>query len=204
MIVLSLSAGLLAQAPASRPAESQPVSPELNAMIADVQRVALSANGNLGKLRIDKWKTDGAQKQQMQQVVESLQRNINTAIPGLITDLQADPSSVSKAFKLYHNMNVVYELLISVAEATGAFGKEEYEPLAKDAYTLDKIRQNLSAYVEKTATTLDAQVKRATTPASPQTATSQQPRKIIVDDDTPAKQTKKTAKKKPATTTAQP
>ncbi|HEV2960654.1 MAG TPA: hypothetical protein VG649_02435 [Candidatus Angelobacter sp.] len=199
MIVFFLCAGLAAQAPASQPDASQPASPELNAIIADVQKVALSSNGDLGKLRIEKWKTDGAQKQQMQQVTESLQRNINNAIPGLISDLKADPNSVSKAFKLYHNMNVVYEFMSSLAEATGAFGKkEEYEPLANDASALDKVRQDLSGYVEKTATTLDAQIKRASTPASPQTTASQQPKKIIVDDDTPSKKTKKTVKKKPA------
>ncbi len=210
-IVLSLSIGLAAQSPASQsqtpsPAPTQPVAADLSAMIADIQRVALSANGDLGKLRIEKWKTDGAQKQQMQQVTESLQRNINNAIPGLISDLQADPTSVAKAFKLYHNMNVVYEFLSSLAEATGAFGrKEEYEPLASDAASLDKVRQSLSAYVERTATTLDTQVKRSATAPSQQNAASQQPKKIIVDDDTPAKKTKKTAKKKPATTTtAQP
>ncbi len=211
VIVLSLSIGLAAQSPASQsqapsPATTQPVAADLSAMIADIQRVALSANGDLGKLRIEKWKTDGAQKQQMQQVTESLQRNINNAIPGLISDLQADPTSVAKAFKLYHNMNVVYEFLSSLAEATGAFGrKEEYEPLASDAANLDKVRQSLSAYVERTATTLDTQVKRSATAPSQQNAASQQPKKIIVDDDTPAKKTKKTAKKKPVTTTtAQP
>ena len=197
MIIFFLCAGLVAQAPAS--AASQPASPELNAIITDVQRVALSSNGDLGKLRIEKWKTDGAQKQQMQQVTESLQRNINNAIPGLISDLQADPTSVSKAFKLYHNMNVVYEFMSSLAEATGAFGKkEEYEPLANDASALDKVRQDLSGYVERTATTLDAQVKKTATTAPQTTASQQQPKKIIVDDDTPSKKTKKTVKKKPA------
>jgi len=196
MIIFFLCAGLVAQAPA--PAASQPASPELNAIISDVQKVALSSNGDLGKLRIEKWKADGPQKQQMEKVTESLQRNINNAIPGLISDLQADPNSVSKAFKLYHNLNVVYEFMSPLAEVTGEYGKkEEYEPLAKDAAALDKVRQNLSDYVERTATTLDAQVKRAATAAPPQTNASQQPKKIIVDDDTP-KKTKKTVKKKPA------
>jgi hypothetical protein len=196
MIMFFLCAGLVAQAPASAP--SQPVSPELNAIIADVQRTAVSSNGDLGKLRIEKWKTDGAQKQQMQKVAESLQRNINNAIPGLISDLQADPNSVSKAFKLYHNLNVLYEFMSPLAEVTSEYGKrEEYEPLAKDAAALDKVRQDLSDYVEKTATTLDAQVKRAATTTSPQATASQQPKKVIVDDDTPPKKTKKTVKKKP-------
>src|SRR5258708_35465540 len=123
MIVLFLSAGLAAQSPASQPAASQPASPELNAIIADVQRVALSANGDLGKVHIEKWKTDGEQKQQMQQEAEPLQRNINYAIPGLISDLQADPGSVSKAFKLSHDMNTVSESLLPRAEATGPFGR---------------------------------------------------------------------------------
>jgi hypothetical protein len=198
MIIFFLCAGLVAQAPAS--AASQPASPELNAIIADVQRVALSSNGDLSKLRIEKWKADGAQKQQMQKVAESLQRNINNAIPGLISDLQADPNSVSKAFKLYHNLNVVYEFMSPLAEVTGEYGKkEEYEPLTRDAAALDKVRQDLSDYVERTATMLDSQVKRAATTVSPQTtAAQQQPKKIIVDDDTPSKKTKKTVKKKPA------
>ena len=195
MIIFFLCAGLVAQAPASAPTE--PVSPELKAILGDVQRVAVSSNGDLGKLRIEKWKTDGAQKQQMQKVAESLQRNINNAIPGLISDLQADPNSVSKAFKLYHNLNVLYEFMSPLAEVTSEYGKkEEYEPLAKDAAALDKVRQDLSDYVEKTATTLDAQVKRAATTAAPQTtASQQQPKKIIVDDDTPTKKAKKTKKK---------
>jgi hypothetical protein len=197
MIIFFLGAGLVAQAPAA--SASQPANPELNAIIADVQRVALSSSGDLSKVHIEKWKTDGEQKQQMQHEAESLQRNINFAIPGLISDLQADPGSVSKAFKLYHDMNAVYESLISLAEGTGAFGrKEEYEPLASDAYALNKVRQNLAAYLERTTTILDAQVKRAASATSPQTtASQQQPKKIIVDDDTPSKKTKKTVQKKP-------
>jgi len=198
MILLSLSVSPVAQAPASQTQAQSQQGADLNVIIADIQKVALSANGNLGRLRIDKWKTDGSQKQQMQSVAESLQRNINNAIPGLISDVQADPTSVAKTFKLYHNMNVVYEFLSSLAEATGAFGKkEEYEPLAGDAATLDNVRQSLSAYVERTATTLDAQLKRAA--SAQQTAVSQQPKKIIVEDDTPPK-TKKTTRKKPPAT----
>ena len=201
IIVFLVSTGLAAQAPASQPAASQPASPELKAIIGDVQKVALSSNGDLGRLRIEKWKADGAQKQRMQKVAESLQRNINNAIPGLISDLQADPNSVTKAFKLYHNLNVVYEFMSPLAEVTSDYGKkEEYEPLASDAAALDKVRQDLSDYVERTATTLDAQVKRAAAAqsAQAQTTVSQQPKKIIVDDDATPKKTKKTVKKKPS------
>jgi hypothetical protein len=193
-IIVVLSINLAAQQ--QSPATSQAAAADLNSIVADVQRAALSANGHIGGLRIEKWKTDGTQRQQMQQVAESLQRNITNAIPGLISDLQADPGSVAKAFKLYHNINVVYEFLNSLAEAAGAFGrKEEYDPLASDAAALDNARQNLSVYVERKATTLDAQLKPHP-PSNPQTtSTNQQPKKIIVDNDAPSKKTKKTVKK---------
>lgn len=210
MSLLFLSVSLSAQATGAQSqstaqAQQQQGTAELNAIVADIQRVALSTNGNLGKLHIEKWKTDSKQKQQMQSVTESLQRNISNAIPGLISDVQADPASIAKSFKLYHNMTVVYEFLSSLAEAAGAFGKnEEYEPLANDVANLDKVRQNLSDYVERTATTLDAQLKRAGTAQQAAAVSQSPPKKIIVEDNALSKKTRKTTKKKPATATPQP
>ena len=180
---------------ASQPATAA-ATPSLNTILADLQRVALAASGDIGKLRIEKWKTDSSQKQQMQQVAESLQRNITSAVPGLISDVQNSQGSVSKTFKLYHNINVVYEFLSSLAEAAGAFGKkEEYEPLATDAASLDNVRQSLSTYIEQAATSLETRPKQGTTPAQ-SAQTSKGPKKIVVDDTTPSK--KKTTKKKSA------
>ena len=198
--ILSLSLGLAAQSartlgqpsPSSHPA-APPAGPDLNAVLADLQHVALSANSDISKLRIEKWKADNAQKQEMQQVANSLQRNITSAVPGLISDLQTSQGSVSRAFKLYHNLNVVYEFLNSLSEAAGAFGKrEEYEPLANDASALDKIRQNLSDYILQRAAVLENPPKPPT-----QAQTTEPPKKIIIDDSpTPPKKTRK--KKAPA------
>jgi hypothetical protein len=198
IVLFSLSLGLAAQSArtsgqqTTSQATAQPAGPDLNVLLADLQRLALTANGDIGKLRIEKWKADGTQRQQMQQVADSLQRNISAAIPGLITDLQAAQGSVSKAFKLYHNLNVVYEFLNSLSEAAGAFGKrEEYEPLATDASSLDKIRQNLSDYIEQRAVAMETPPKPAT-----QAQTTQTPKKVVIDDSAPPK---KTRKKKSAT-----
>jgi hypothetical protein len=198
--ILSLSVGLAAQSartidqpgPSSQPA-TQPAVPDLNAVLADLQHVVQSANSDISKLRIEKWKADNSQKQEMQQVANSLQRNITSAVPGLISDLQSSQGSVSRAFKLYHNLNVVYEFLNSLSEAAGAFGKrEEYEPLAGDASSLDKIRQSLSEYIQQRAAILETPPKPST-----QAETAQPPKKIVIDDSpTPPKKTKK--KKAPA------
>lgn len=200
-----LSLGLPAQprtvagVPPSGPARpSAPPNPNLNAILADLQRTTQAANLDLSKLRIEKWKVDDSERQQMQQVAASLQKNITIAVPGLVNDLQAAPGSVSKAFKLYHNMNVVYEFLNSLTEAAGVYGKrEEYEPLANDASALDRARQNLSNYIETAANNLEVQAQKPV-PVQSAPATAQGPKKIVIDDGNgPAKKTR-TKKKKPA------
>jgi hypothetical protein len=179
----------------------QPPAPGLNSILAQLRRTTESATLDLGKLRIEKWKAGDPEKQQMQQVAASLQKNMSMAIPALMNEVQAAPGSVSKAFKLYHDINVVYEFLNSLSEAAGAYGKkEEYGPLANDASALDSARQNLSTYIEQAANTLEAP-KPQPTPSARTTPSG--PKKIVIDDDAPAPK-KTTKKKKPAPTPTPP
>src|SRR5579864_2177146 len=196
ILLFSLSLGLAAQTakPSAQTRSTQPASdPNLNAIVNELQRVSVAANGDIGRLRIEKWKADGSQKQQMQQVAESLQRNISQAVPGLISDLQSAPGSVSKAFKLYHNLTVVYEFLSSLSEAAGAYGKkEEYDPLSTDANSLDQVRQKLSDYIDQSAVALENQAKKATsTRTTAAQSTQTVPKKIVIDDSTPTTTRKK-------------
>ncbi|HEX7285424.1 MAG TPA: hypothetical protein VF532_04540 [Candidatus Angelobacter sp.] len=182
------------------PGQRQQVQPDLNLIIEQVQKVALATNGDIGKLRIEKWKTDADQKAQLQKVADSLQRNITNAVPGLISDVQNTHGSVSSAFKLYHNLNVVYEFLSSLADAAGSLGKkEEYDPLAADAAALDSVRSNLSQYIEQAAEAYEARV-RATAPDP--MAEPAPPTKIIVEGEDPKKTSP--AKKKTATPAQKP
>jgi hypothetical protein len=201
-IIAALLLSSFVAAAQSGPAKPS-VPPALSAIVGEVQRTASSTNTDLGRLQIDKWKIDGSQRQQMQQVAASLKRNIATAIPGLISDVQAAPGSVSKSFKLYHNINVVYEFLNSLTEAAGAYGrKEEYDPLASDAAALDKVRQSLSSYLEQSTISLETQLsqtKAALAQAQAPPPAKEPPKKIIVDNGATTKKTAKTTKKKPTT-----
>ncbi len=150
---------------AQPPANAQPVQANLNLIIEQIQKAALATNGDLGKLRIEKWKTDGDQKEQLQRMADSIQRNVTYAIPGLINDVENSRGSMSATFKLYHNITIVYEYLSSLTDAAGALGKrEEYQPLANDAAALDSARQNLSTYIEQAASQLES---RKRSPALP-------------------------------------
>src|SRR5262249_36571152 len=75
--------------PQSQPPAQQPNAPVRFlgppvTLYDSLQQAAAGASSDIGKLRIDRWKTDNSSKQQMQQVAESLTRNLNTALPGLL------------------------------------------------------------------------------------------------------------------------
>jgi hypothetical protein len=176
-----------------------PPTANLNTILAQVQQATSSASANIGKLRIEKWKTDAGQRQQLQQVAESLQKNIANAVPGLITDVQSSRGSVLTSFKLYHNLNVLYEFLSSLADAAGSLGKkDEYEPLAADATSLDTVRQDLSIYIEQAAVRLENASRAAATPPHAAPEPSSAPKKVVVIDenDQAPKKTAKPTKKK--------
>ncbi len=179
--------------------QAAPQTPDLNAIVLQIQKATSSASVDIGKLRIEKWKTDSGQRQQLQQVADSLQKNIANAVPGLVNDVQSSRGGVVASFKLYHNVNVLYEFLSSLADAAGGLGKrEEYEPLATDAAALDTARQNLSTYIEEAALKLEA-ANRASAAATPVQVVPG--KKVVVIDEAdppppPAKKHAKPTKKK--------
>ncbi|HEY2168253.1 MAG TPA: hypothetical protein VGJ30_01405 [Candidatus Angelobacter sp.] len=199
--------GIAQQAPMNPQTQAPPPS-DLNTILLQIQQATSSANVNIGKLRIEKWKTDSQQKQQMQQVADSLQKNITNAVPGLISDVQSSRGGVLASFKLYHNLNVVYEFLSSMAEAAGAFGrKEEYQPLEGDATALDTVRQNLSTYIEQAAGKMEAANRAAANAVQARQApgTLVPGKKVVVIDenDTPPRKRPKSTKKKTSSPPAQ-
>ena len=219
-----LAAGRAAPAQTQTPTQ-QSTSPQtvqtldLNTILSQIQQVTSAVGANIGHLRIEKWKADVDQKRQSQQVAESLQKNIANAVPGMISAVQASKGSVLTSFKLYHNLNVVYENLIYLADVTGSLGKrEEFEPLNSDIVALEAARKNLSAYIEDAAIKMEAANRQAATGTVPLQArqgpgTPVPGKKVVIDDDEsapkkPAKPTKKKtstpAKASPTPTPAAP
>jgi hypothetical protein len=150
----------------------------------------------LARLRIEKWKADGDIKREAQQNSDALQRNLTAAMPQLIASVRQNPNDIAANFKLYRNLNVVYEYFSQLAEGAGAFGpKDQYQGLAQQVADMDGARRVLADRLESMTTqvsselqTLRQQVRtlQASTPAAA-------PKKIVVDDNEPAK---KPAKKR--------
>ena len=180
---------------------------ELNGILAQLQQTAQSMQSDLGKARIEKWKTDGATKRQTVANVESIQRNLQSALPETIALLNNSPEDLTTSFKLYRNLDALYDVFGSVVESAGAFGsKDEFQTLGNDMTGLESARrafaermQKLTASKEDELTRLRAQIKTLTAAPPPP------PKKIVVDDtEPPAKppvKKKVTKPKPPATTT---
>ena len=178
---------------------------ELNAILTPLQQTAKNMEANLGKMRIEKWKTDASTKQQTLANVQSIQRNLQTALPEIIAQMNNAPEDLSVSFKLYRNLDALYDVFGSVVESAGAFGsKDEFQSLSNDMNGLESARrafgerlQKLAASKEEELTHLRAQVKTLTAAPPPP------PKKIVVDDNEPPKKPpvkKKVTKPKPATT----
>jgi hypothetical protein len=203
-------------APGGAPASSQPAptnqsSPmpySLSQSLGQLDQVAQSSMQNLGRLRVDKWKTDTRYKDQARNNVESLQKNLSAALPSLVQQVKANPGSLAAAVRLYRNLNAVYDVMASVTETAGAFGsKDDYNALATDTANLDNIRRSLADQLEQLAAGQDAQVARLSAQvqqaqAAAAAAAAAPPKRVIVDDTAPAK--KPGSKKKPATPASTP
>lgn len=198
----ALSAQATPQAPVSYASVTQ-----LNNLLANLEQSDKSTVADLSRLRIDRWKTDGSTKRQVQADVQSLLRNLQDAFPGLVNELRAAPEDLAVTFKVYHNLDALHDVLRSVAETAGAFApKEEYQPLAADANSMDAVRRSLADRVQSLAAAKEAELGRLRTQlqAAQAAAAAAPPKKIVVDDTEPPKKPvkakKKAAPKPPAAT----
>jgi hypothetical protein len=219
VLALLLSAATAQVTPS--PASSAPPVPyasasQLNMMLSQLEQVSQAMQGNLAKLRIEKWKTDSNTKHGTQADIESIQRNLQRALPEIIGQLRASPENIAATFKLYRNLDALYDVFGPVVESAGAFGsKDEYQSVQNDFSALERSRRSLADRMETLAsakegelTQLRTQVRDLQAAATPPTP----PKKVVVDDTEPPKKPpkKKTVPKPPkpstpaATTTQKP
>jgi hypothetical protein len=177
---------------------------ELNGMLEQIKQTTQSMQADLEKTRIDHWKTDSSTKRQTQANVESIQRNLQSALPDIISRLSNSPEDLAASFKLYRNLDALYDVFGSVVESAGAFGsKDEFQTLSNDMSGLETARRSFGERMQKLATAKEDELGRLRTQIRTlQAAPPPPPKKIIVDDTEPPK--KPVAKKKPKPAAAPP
>jgi len=196
----------------ARPAAASSATPvagpgNVSPLLTQVQAAARTTTADVSLLSIRHWKAASSAKNDAETKAESIQRNLTVALPTIVSQVQASPNDFAANFKLYRNLDVLYDVLASLAESAGAFGsRSEFDPLAADLDRIDQARRALGNRLETLASAKDAEIARLQSQVkTARTAASAQPKKIIVDEDD-KKPAKKTAAKKkpPATATVTP
>jgi hypothetical protein len=196
LVALLMCAGMsVGQAPPAPPVSYSSIS-ELNQLLAGLQQASQAIQDDLSHLRVEKWKTDSNTKKQSQSDVESVQRNLQSALPGMLNDLKNSPESAPLTFKVYRNLDALYDVMNSVVESTGAFGnKEEFQSLNKDLGALEESRRGFAGRMDKVANAKETEIGQLR--AALQTARAEiPPKKTVVDDAKPVAEKKPVKHKK--------
>jgi hypothetical protein len=179
---------------------------QLNQLLSQLEQTSQSTQLDLAKMRIEKWKTDSNTKRQTQANVESIQRNLQSALPDVIGQLRNSPENLALSFKLYRNLDALYDVFGSVVESAGAFGsKDDFQSLSNDFDNVERTRRSFADRVETLASAKEGELGQLRTEVHNMQAAANAapPKKVVVDDTEPAKKTtpkKKAAAKKPSAT----
>src|SRR5579862_9688529 len=182
--------------------QGQPVSyasvTQLNGLLSQLEATSKDTQADLVKLRIEHWKADSGYKKQALGNVDSIQRNLQGALPEMLAQLRSAPENLPATFKLYRNLDALYDVLGSVVEGAGAFGsKDDLQSLSNDLSSFEGTRKQLAQRMETLSAAKESEIvrlredlktARTAVPVAP-------PAKIVVDDTQPPK--KPAAKKKP-------
>ena len=203
LLLLGVSLASAQAGPGAQTASSPPVAyssiSQLNLLLSQLEQTSQTAQLDLAKLRVERWKVDSSSKRQTQANAESIERNLQSALPEIIAQLRASPEDLTSTFKLYRNLDALYDVLGAVAESAGAFGtKDEYQSLGNDLNSLERCRRSFADRMESLAGAKEVELSHLRTAllSAQSAAKPEPPKKVIVDDNEPPK--KPPAKKKPA------
>jgi hypothetical protein len=193
----------------SAPAVAPANSPDPAPLLTKIEQETQALNADIGKLRIDRWKVDSGTRQHATQNAASIERNISAALPELINAVRSTPKSLAANFKLYRNLNALYDAVAGLGESVGAFGRsDEFQVIAPHVTALDNTRRSYADLVQQMSASADSRIAADQEAFARAAAAAVQapPKKIVVvEDDQPPPPTKKkkvTPKKAPATSTS--
>ena len=197
---------LFAQAAPAQAVPAAPAPPAGNAqsMTAILTPAIQQLRQTLTILRADKWKTPGPITQETTANIASIQRDVESTLPGLLTTADSNPGSVQDMLPAYRNVDALYDVVLRVTEVSKlAAPKEQSTALQQAIVSLEDTRRTLGDQVQSAAAnqtraivSLQAQLRTAETAAAQNVAAAAAP--VCPPVPPPAKK-KPAAKPKPKT-----
>jgi len=216
LLVLTAFAAALSQTPETPPPGSPATSAadgSTSSILPDLdqlQSVASQTAQDLGKLHIEKWKANSTAKNAAQADAESVQRNLTSALPGMIAAARATPDDLNAQFKLYRNLNALYDVFGEVADATRVYGqKGQYDTLSQQLQEIGSLRRKLGESLEQSTASAQRELNQMRVQikdqqeqlAAAQAATAEARRELLLAQTAPPPKPppkKKPVAKKPA------
>jgi len=192
----------LAQAPSQPTAQTTPS--QTTSIGTQLQPALSDVNNTVGSLNIGRWKTSGEIRNQTQQNVLSIQKDIDSTLPGLIGQADAASGSVPPAFAVYRNLDALYDVLLRVVQTANIAAPGSEQAALQSALShLESTRTSLAQTISGNSQSQEAELVHLRTALKAATAAPPPPPKSMVVNDGPSTSTAaKRKKKKPASTTA--
>ena len=158
-------------------------------------------NNALSSVDARRWKTPNDVRDQTASDIQSIQRDLNGTLPGLVSSAQSAPGSIAPAFAVFRNIDALYDVLLRITEtATLAGSQQEATRLEQVRSDLQSRRNQLGNAILSSATAQDANVtslQSALRAANSAASAAAAPKKVVVNDG-PDSAAKPVKKRKPA------
>jgi hypothetical protein len=196
LLTLLLAGGCLAQAQTPGMPPPFPVA-NLRPALANVQTALTTIN-------IAHWKASSDIRANSQQDLASMQRDLTTTLPALMSQAEAaaanGPAALSPTFAVFRNIDALYDVLLRVTETAALTGSSSDANVLEEARAgLEDGRAKLGAWLLQAIGAQDAQMAHPPPIAAHSAAAPAVPNKIVVED---GPEVAKPRKKKPAHTPA--
>jgi hypothetical protein len=182
------------------------VSAQLQPALSDVQ-------SSTAALNISKWKAPGSVRDAAQQNVDSIQRDLGSTLPGLLSQADAAPAAVPPAFAVYRNVDALYDVLLRVCETADlAASPDEAASIASGLEKLQSARAQLGDQIMLSSQKRESQIASLSAASKAQATTPAKKSETVIDDGPESSAAKKARKKSstkkpaspPADTSANP
>ena len=113
----------------------------------------------LGTVNLEKWKASNAIKSEADGNLRSVQRDIESTLPPLLTAADAAPDSVTKTLPVFRNVDALYDVMLRL-DAAGrlAAPKDQIGALDQALASLSDVRRTLGDQVQANAEAQDARI----------------------------------------------
>lgn len=190
-LILTMAAMSLAMAGQASPAAVRSPSATVDAgsqrstmaFLAALQQQIGGLRSAVGALNPDGWRTTADERASLVQAQASLKRNLDEAVPSLLTAYRAAPQNYGAAFRLYRDLDSISQVCLSATDAASRYAPTgEAQPLEDAAAAFNQALEQLGDIIEKGAAAQYANSLKSEPAPKPHSNPPAPPRNLVIQN----------------------